>query len=150
MLVYTFHEGRGTQSLPLHPVHPSSYETIVLHRRPFQLDGFDLDLARRWIHHCDTYHGSECRVSAKDQQPTVANLILVDLQQECLVEKSSQVEFATLSYVWGPVTMTRTTRDTIDLFWRARSLSHSSIQLDIPETIRDAMQLTQSLGIRYL
>jgi Heterokaryon incompatibility protein (HET) len=150
ILFYTILAGRGTQGLNLHPVRPSSFETRVLHRRAFQLDRFDLSLAKRWIHHCDTYHGATCRESPKDLQSALADLILVDLQRDCLVDESSKVSFATLSYVWGPVTMTRATRDTIDLFRRPRSLLHSLTQLDIPETIRDAMQLTQSLGIRYL
>lgn len=57
---------------------------------------------------------------------------------------SESTPYATLSYVWGEDQPYRTTVDNIELY-------HSAIDPHtIPRTIRDAIAVTSSLGLRYL
>lgn len=52
--------------------------------------------------------------------------------------------YAALSYVWGESQPWKTTQERLDLFTTQIDISR------IPQTIRDAIKVTQELGLRYL
>jgi hypothetical protein len=149
-LSFSVGSGQASQRLDLHPVNPSIFETTKLSRRHFDPRQFNLDLARQWISHCDRYHGDKCQWLPSDLVPIPLKLIMIDLQDGCLVETSADVKYVTLSYVWGQVAVLKTTRDNKAMLHQRGSLLPDAKQYNIPETIRDAMRLTQSLGLRYL
>lgn len=55
-----------------------------------------------------------------------------------------------LSYVWGRTDMLKTTTSNLELMQKTGTLSPETQELNLQETIRDAIRLTFSLGERYL
>lgn len=121
--------------------------------RKIPRDRVDLDTIRNWLHLCLEHHGEACNprsTGRSDKSTTSKSLRLVDLQKKCLVtfEALGDVEYATLSYVWGSTPMTCLERDSVEKFSSPGSLDPNAAKL--PNTVRDAMILVLSLGIRYL
>lgn len=109
-------------------------------------------LVKTWLEDCETHHGEACSVSIKvglrylESHP----LILVDCVEEKLVLDHSSVDsrYIALSYVWGQVPAIQTTGENLKDLQRCGSLSEKKVQL--PSTIRDAMNLVCAIGERYL
>ena len=106
------------------------------------------DIARRWLEECIHSH-PQCGLSGgKPPLPTrVLDVGSEDsLESPRLYISGGKCErYATLSYCWGklPISM-RTTTNTLNACL-------SGIQVhEFPATIRDAVNLTRALGIRYL
>ncbi|KAH8586198.1 heterokaryon incompatibility protein-domain-containing protein [Bisporella sp. PMI_857] len=74
---------------------------------------------------------------------------VVDVWQQCLVGASSAHEYVALSYVWGGNLFIKTLRSNIDQLQVPLSLSLER-NVEVPRSIRDAMNLTESMGKRYL
>jgi len=106
------------------------------------------DMIRDWLWHCDTHH-PDCKVEGAFELPTRvvdvgsregrgANPVLV-------VTKNGQASrYLTLSHRWGSPEPLQTTSG--NLQERCRGIPLKSI----PKTYRDAIMVTQQLGIRYL
>ncbi|GJC81885.1 hypothetical protein ColLi_04723 [Colletotrichum liriopes] len=114
----------------------------------------DVGLLQRWLGICKTHHGGSCQPlqSPYETFELLENLKFIDLESESIVVSSrsgAQVtEYATLSYVWGGAQSLTLTQSTLPKF-----CSRGSLRVDrpnLPKTIRDAMILVKSLGIRYL
>ncbi|KAJ4988973.1 heterokaryon incompatibility protein [Stagonosporopsis vannaccii] len=121
--------------------------------RPFSIQ-IDLNLIQSWRRECRDSHGDCCndRYSEALSQHT-RELNLVDVHRGCLVTLPSTTPFVALSYVWGDISMLKTTSQNLH-FLRTEGILHSGVAKDIacwvPATIRDAMHLVRSLGERYL
>ena len=139
--------------------------------RPARHDAIDFDLVRRWLSICEASHGAVCSSAHMMQlmdwtSPALAvpDFRCVDLEQNCLVRLRDVAEtggsneqasrYAALSYVWGradsddaffkTLTANVEERSVPDFF--ARSENHARI----PRTIRDAMGVARTLGLRYI
>ncbi|KAK0730085.1 heterokaryon incompatibility protein-domain-containing protein [Lasiosphaeris hirsuta] len=133
-------------------------------------DGVNIPLLRHWLDECKKHKHSEISLTQeaegslqKHQHP----FRLIDVLHERLVHKTERCDYAALSYVWGrlPTILNRggdkaevpillTTRDNLKSLCTSRSLSQSRPGArrtgGIPHTIRDAMDLTRRIGMRYL
>ena len=113
----------------------------------------DFDRLTRWLDFCAENHHGECHsVSADHSIDPVKSILLIDVEQECLVQKTGMTPYFALSYVWGHSKDTFETRiENLDLLKCPGSLGSGQPYLNrIPETIRDSMRLVRSLGHRYL
>ncbi|KAJ2898505.1 HET-domain-containing protein [Zalerion maritima] len=136
----------------------------------------NIPLVKNWISECQTKHKHSLS-NANSHEKQNAHLFhpthpfrLIDVHDECLIETSTPCAYVALSYVWGrvrtilsPLTSNETpilltTRENIQRLSSPHSLSSSSSSISdskggkakIPDTIVDAIQLTRSLGHRYL
>ncbi|KAJ8509363.1 hypothetical protein ONZ45_g8481 [Pleurotus djamor] len=77
---------------------------------------------------------------------------LIDVVDNCLVRGADihGVKYATLSYVWGRVEFLRTLKSNVGHFEQRDGLWTPEVYEKIPLTIRDAMQVTKEIGLRYL
>lgn len=79
-------------------------------------------------------------------------LLLIDIQQCCLVGYEVGLDYMALSYVWGQgdVAGTRTEKANFDSLRVPGSLLGPSSVVEVPATVKDAMFLTGWLGVGYL
>lgn len=112
----------------------------------------DMDLARRWLIHCEKNHVSQCAVRAElrfGSSTYGLGPIFLDVEDKCLIrEKHHQKPYAALSYVWGNSCTTKTTLVNFASLQVSQRLTAPGIVL--PKSIRDAIYITLELGIRYL
>ncbi|KAK4060484.1 uncharacterized protein Triagg1_10754 [Trichoderma aggressivum f. europaeum] len=115
-----------------------------------------LGLARSWIEDCDMHHAN-CQpiVPAVPSEALHPSTRFIDTVSECLVSlgeiDSAPFKFVALSYVWGVDYQLRTTSATLEDFRRKLpGLTAIDDNPRLPLTIRDAMDVTLTLGHRYL
>ncbi|KAJ8519331.1 hypothetical protein ONZ45_g3729 [Pleurotus djamor] len=126
--------------------------------RPIQQDKIDFNLVRNWIQICEVDHRKDCDkgMMGEHQQDHPADVIpdfrLIDVVDNCLVRGADihGVKYATLSYVWGRVEFLRTLKSNVGHFEQHGGLWRPEVYEKIPLTIRDAMQVTKEIGLRYL
>ncbi|KAF2240934.1 HET-domain-containing protein, partial [Trematosphaeria pertusa] len=73
---------------------------------------------------------------------------LIDVEHEHVIHAQPTERYAALSYVWGGFDQPTLKKDEISFFQTRGSLS--ALHLRLPKTIRDAMRICASLGIRHL
>jgi len=102
-----------------------------------------------WIDHCTTQHA--CITPSDNFSisfPGLEVLRLIDVRRACIVEtKIRPAMYVALSYVWGDVTSSHLLLST-----RTRLMKSGALERDVtlPNTIRDAIDLVDDLGIQYL
>lgn len=110
-------------------------------------------VARSWYFRCLDEHGNRChKPSWMKVQPgrTAHPSWLVDVGELCVVPFSPAItRYVTLSYTWGEVQGLKTTLKNIDRLKRSGSLNLDQSP-SIPQTVHDAIKVTQFLGERYL
>lgn len=107
-----------------------------------QVDG---TLVRHWIRQCGTNHVSCCSAPGVSYP---SESILIDVEEMRLYEKPSdtQPKYLTLSYIWGDVQQSLLTQANYERWQKQGALRN----VKIPRTVRDAIELTQMIGYRYL
>ncbi|ROW08800.1 hypothetical protein VMCG_02709 [Cytospora schulzeri] len=121
--------------------------------RSIPRDRVNVDTVRRWLDLCREHHIDTCKPHSTGLSRDLiasSRLRLMDLQDNCLAtfEPLGDVEYATLSYVWGSSLPTCLLTESFAHFSSPGSLTPYASNL--PNTVRDAMVLVQSLGIRYV
>lgn len=111
-------------------------------------DWIDLDLLKAWMHKCEYEHGETCGMQDHDAKSLPVPLLLVDTHQNCLTYVGTQVQYVTLSYVWGQTNAFLTTMSNISELLRPGALHNRRTVL--PRTISHAIDLTRALDERYL
>lgn len=91
----------------------------------------NIDTIKAWLNHCQASH-EEC----SKPNPPQFSLTLIDCQRRQLVDSELTASYVALSYVWGNV--------------QHNPLEDDRLPRDVPAVIRDAMDVTQSLGYHYL
>jgi len=114
----------------------------------------DIDLLKSWVQHCETVHGQQCSgFRPGPLEPTILDRVrLIDISNRNLVSARTVglKHFATLSYTWGPQTVTQL-KLTQKTFTRLNAIGGlSSSCTDIPTTVKDAMDLCHLMDIPYL
>ena len=110
----------------------------------------DRDLLRLWLSSCTEDH-MRCNVpwwSQQERKGELSAFRVIDLLQKCIVWIHPSERYTTLSYVWGNSTGFRATTRNISSLEQEGGLR--KIEKSIPKTIRNAMQLVEDLGERYL
>ncbi|KAF2010427.1 HET-domain-containing protein [Aaosphaeria arxii CBS 175.79] len=123
---------------------PEGHKDLARFYDPLRVN---VDLFREWIHICDTEHGGECH--STDLPPPDHSLLLIDVENRCLVRASSKSIYVALSYVWGLTINLRTTLMNLSTHMTPGGISFE-YHRGIPNTILDAIQMTQLLGLKYL
>lgn len=125
--------------------------------RPIRQDTIDFSMVRRWISMCKTFHGQGCNAAMMLEHETKhpadvisAGFRFIDVLDNCLVCGMSNAKYATLSYVWGEKKVFRTLKENVSDLGQPGALKLPEFYEKIPWTIRDAMQVVQEIGLRYL
>ncbi|KAI5865422.1 heterokaryon incompatibility protein-domain-containing protein [Durotheca rogersii] len=107
---------------------------------------------RHWLQTCDEKHGSTCvppEISARS--PDDVPDWLIDTAQRCIVRGTDARRYVALSYVWPGRSNTQgqllLNRDKLGPFQLPGFLHNHEA---LPEVIKDAMQLVEHIGERYL
>jgi hypothetical protein len=79
---------------------------------------------------------------------TLPKLRVIDVENECIIERNLQEKYLTLSYVWGLVPTVRLRRENIDDLMSVGALAR--IRHQLPQAIRDAINLVRMLDERYI
>lgn len=121
----------------------------LLRPRAVNETGIDIDQVKAWIHRCQSLHSKACEENIffkgyTDKQRY--SFWIVDVRNQCLTRIGRRQTYLTLSYVWGTTNNVATGK--ADLGWFR--LPGAFRRLDLPRTIRDAMDLTRDLGFLYL
>lgn len=107
-----------------------------------------------WVAECEHGHGAECNADAsvtgliKDSYRGLPLMRFVDVRMECIVERTEVVRYVALSYVWGAAATFRLTKANQPQMGRPGVLYESGVEL--PATIRGALDLTRACGESYL
>lgn len=114
----------------------------------------DPNLVKKWITLCEDHHGESCTpkqgiIQTSEGGVGVKVLRLIDTKNKCIVEASPVARYLALSYVWGPkLPSVRLTKNTVaDLSIKGAFDNLCDL---IPKTIRDAIDLVNMIGERYL
>ncbi|KAJ6790248.1 hypothetical protein PWT90_07262 [Aphanocladium album] len=117
--------------------------------RPYDMEGYNSSLVRRWIERCDKHHQSTCVERLKSIPLFKAKLSFIDVEELCIVTPDEPVRYGALSYVWGE-----------DVFPTAKTANITLLKIpgaflkggfmELPATIHDAVRLCANIGIRYL
>jgi Heterokaryon incompatibility protein (HET) len=109
----------------------------------------DIRLFRHWVQLCSSQHGNACALPSwiVDPNGLPETFRLIDVKAGCIIDATNHHPYYALSYVWGPSNndLYTTTSNIHDL-----KKPNSLIQRVLPQTIVDAMQLTDQLGGKYL
>lgn len=124
---------------------------LFLGRSPhiIETDATGVALIRRWIGYCDTAHGDTCRSETQGVRPSKSFFGVIDLTDMCLTKLPENAKYVALSYTWGQSghyfkTTTQNVRDLL----KKGGLRRMDILM--PRTIRDTINLVKDLGERYL
>lgn len=107
----------------------------------------EISLLRGWLHSCEHYHWT-CNDRSKNKDVSNLSLLLVDVKERRLVEASASSRYLALSYVWGGTPQYKTTTGALGTLKTKNSLRKFEYQM--PQCIRDAIELVTKLGERYL
>jgi hypothetical protein len=107
-----------------------------------------LDIVKNWVSNCSHNH-EDCNGEHKDQNKLPTRLISVDEEVPRLVitsgwEQKNPPRYSTLSHCWGSEPFLQLTERTIDALMESIPLA------ELPQTFKDAIQITCGLGLSYL
>lgn len=139
--------GRINPAFGFLPIQPGPLDDVCA--RPYDPSWVSIDILKQWLRHCDNSHGDDCQSLTYIPIPIVP-INLIDLENMRLVTVTGKQTYVVLSYVWGNVETLQTTKANFEKFQEVNALNPESESLRIPETIKDAMRLTNALGQRYL
>lgn len=110
----------------------------------------DFDWITQWLH--KSRHEDFCAKASfphkRYQSP--ASILLIDVQNRCLVKGLTTWKYAALSYVWGKARFL-VNQTSLDAALRQKNaLSSKSYGKKLPRTIKDAIKLVSEVGERYL
>lgn len=97
---------------------------------------------KSWLTDCEAHHEDE-----KAQVRDPMDLILADVELQCLARLRSDVEYLALSYVWGGQHVVQTTTLNLIDFFLPGAFRHRHRP---PKTLRDAIELTRRLEKKYI
>ena len=113
-------------------------------------DLVDLGLVKRWIETCRSRHGDACEMPAwLDKAEPAPGLRVIDVVGRRVMPAPPGCRYLALSYVWGESALAKMATA---LNSNIASLGEENglACLTLPRTIRDALELTERLGERYL
>ncbi|KAM5349644.1 hypothetical protein ACJ41O_006149 [Fusarium nematophilum] len=116
------------------------------HGHAVRQEAADMSRLKRWLQVCDEVHAHQERGQRSPKGALAKTLRLVDTTDNCVREVEIPCEYACLSYVWGTGSHTQYTTRTQAMLEKPGSLATSNI----PQTILDAMKVTQEVGLRYI
>lgn len=111
----------------------------------------DLDAVRSWISLCKTQHGQRCREPAwLKGVATTGPQFLIDVVDSCIVSPSKHAPYVALSYTWGLGRNLKNTKAITRDLQQPGAFHQPRFAAQLPETIRNTIDLVRCLGERYL
>ncbi|KAI5458909.1 heterokaryon incompatibility protein-domain-containing protein [Mariannaea sp. PMI_226] len=140
------------QILPLLPRFSSSHDANRSGSTSrVQLVGEKVDVSRiqRWMSSCASHHGLKCNpTKPQTREKADVGLLLVDVKRMRLTTCDWNSTYIALSYVWGSSKGLTTTKANIDHLQREGALQE--LRGELPQAIRDAIDLVDAVGEAYL
>ncbi|KAG6358249.1 hypothetical protein INS49_014133 [Diaporthe citri] len=106
----------------------------------------DFRTISRLLRECETQHNHDNWDLPRYQTPI--NIQLIDVEDMMIIPATTQYRYLALSYVWGGYDSFATTTKNRDSLGQKEGLSKHTDE--IPQTIKDAMDVVRRLGERYL
>ncbi|KAF2239900.1 HET-domain-containing protein [Viridothelium virens] len=106
----------------------------------------DIAMVRNWIKQCQTIHGESCKDTYLHIRERQRDLLVIDVETNCLAPLQEDLPYVSLSYVWGSANRTTTLKSNVHLFSQPNGL----LKKGLPKTISNALEVTKALGYRYL
>lgn len=104
-----------------------------------------------WKYLCDKHHGTACEYPEKlARMDAIQPTWLIDAVAGCLVPGREHSRFVTLSYVRGETVSFYSEKGNIDRLQESGVLSKGSVADKLPMTIKNAIDVVQLIGERYL
>lgn len=108
-------------------------------------------LLKEWKYACQYIHGATCdAIVARKTALTGRPKFLVDTSSRSIVRAKPTQSYVALSYVWGRCKQLRTLKDNLESLQQENSLNNPEWAAMIPQTIRDAIRIVETLDERYL
>jgi hypothetical protein len=109
----------------------------------------DAALIRRWISYCEHSHGDACKSHTQGGPIRKSFFGVIDVTDMCLKKLPDGAKYIALSYTWGKSGhYFKTTPDNVrDLL---KSGGIRKMDMMMPRTIKDAINLVRDLGEQYL
>ncbi|KAF2111123.1 heterokaryon incompatibility protein-domain-containing protein [Lophiotrema nucula] len=133
-------DGADGDALQGFPVERCNFTKTIRHQ------WVDFEIIKRWISDCEGVHGGVCSSHHYKPRGEAASILLIDVQQGCLIRATSELRYFALSYVWGDAKQFLCLKKNFDWLLQPGSLS----QCPITQTIKDAFTLVAELEERYL
>ncbi|MAD87254.1 MAG: hypothetical protein CL912_30205 [Deltaproteobacteria bacterium] len=147
----------GFCEIYLRPVRPGPFFGRIVDR-----ELVNLELCRTWLDLCEKYHTGSSKRCISDQTSRLflqGRLRVIDVKS-LIIKRGlgEEDEYVALTYVWGEKTLKKEK----PRGWRMPRTLKRAVRVDdygqevvelphnIPRTIRDAIDVTRSLGYRYL
>jgi hypothetical protein len=105
------------------------------------------DKIKGWLASCDKHSHAQNFLPFGRERLLKLKLRLIDVTERCLVTIPTEGEYAALSYRWGGVLQPCLTPHNLDRLEQPGALDHADA---CSKTVRDAMQVCQKVGVRYL
>ena len=137
-----------TDHLFLLPVEPVA--STLEHATPYDPTYFDPQLAWRWITRCQTLHGEKCCPKNKVPLHGLPSILLIDVEDWCIVSAPPEARYVALSYCWGQTAAVCSLKHNIAALKTPGSLSPATTSYKLPPTVADAIIFTREVGERYL
>ncbi|KAI1121539.1 heterokaryon incompatibility protein-domain-containing protein [Nemania abortiva] len=135
----------------------SPTDSTVYFIRPVRQDMIDFSLVRRWLSLCHIYHDHNCRsnpvlklLGRSHPATELPSFRCIDVEQDCLVLPPPGCRYVALSYVWGKKKLFSTVKSNVKFLEEPHALNKPEYRDQIPQTIRDAIQVAKEIQARYL
>ena len=112
-------------------------------------DTLDPALIRRWISRCQRSH-EFCTETQQRVTHRSLRTMMIDVNGSCLVEASTRVRYAALSYVWGQVQSLQTTKANVGTLMTPGSLRRDDVCNQLPRVIQDCIKLGAMKNRRFI
>jgi hypothetical protein len=146
---------------------PTTEKTCIVRREVKR--NADITLVKQWLAECKTHKHSKAfqAQTGSDFLFQGPGFRLINVENECLVQKTSRCDYVALSYVWGaiPTVLYRddssdkkpillTLKDNVERLSTTKGLSTAPVaeheNARIPVAVQDAMEFTRRIGMQYL
>ncbi|KAL3264770.1 hypothetical protein ABHI18_000475 [Aspergillus niger] len=122
---------------------PRNYQATYVGRK-IKHGQIDFTLVHSWLHDCGNSADHDCATNPSEP----IDIILIDVHDNRLVRRRSNVRYLALSYVWGQAGGLETLTENYETLQDKGALSPD--RSNIPRTIADSMMLVRELRERYL
>lgn len=122
---------------------PRNYQATYVGRK-IEHGQIDFTLVHSWLHDCGNSADHDCATNPSEP----IDIILIDVHDNRLVRRRSNVRYLALSYVWGQAGGLETLTENYETLQDKGALSPD--RSNIPRTIADSMMLVRELRERYL